>query len=195
MKVIAWEPVKNSDSLEKYARQMALHIDASKPFMLAGLSFGGIVATEICRFLKPQLLILFSTVATKFEMRSVYRFAGKLRLYKFLPTVFMKPFLPLAYWFFGPLDQEGKLLIKDYVLKIDGSYLRWALGKISNWQNEEVFIPHIRIHGTDDRAFPLKSLTADSFISGGGHICVFTHAEEASEKLRYELEKFQNSLR
>ncbi|MDB5120325.1 MAG: hypothetical protein JWN56_1543 [Sphingobacteriales bacterium] len=188
MQLIPWEPVNGDETLEQYARHLARKIDASKPFLLAGLSFGGIVASEICKFLKPEKLILFSTVTTQHEFRPFYRLAGTLRLYKLLPTIFMRLSLPFAYWFFGPLDKEGKKLITDYVLMSDGTYLRWSLGQISRWQNTEIFHPHIRIHGTKDRAFPLKSQNAPSYvIQKGGHSCVFTHANEVSEILWKEL--------
>lgn len=188
MEFIPWEPVKGDESLEEYARLLARKIDATKPFLLAGLSFGGIVAAEICTFMKPEKLILFSTVTTKHELGPFYRIAGKLHLYRILPTLFMRLSLPAAYWFFGPLDIEGKNLIADYVLLINGFYLRWCLGQISCWQNTSVFHPHIRIHGTEDRVFPLTSQTEiKHVIRDGGHTCVFTHADEVSEVLRKEL--------
>jgi len=188
MQLIPWEKVKGNETLEEYARHLARKIDASKPFLLAGLSFGGIVAAEIGKFLKPEKLILFSTVATGQELRRVYRLSGNLRLYRLLPTIFMRLTLPIAYWFFGPLDTEGKTLIADYVLKSEGVYLRWALGQISRWKNNDIYHPHIRIHGSLDRAFPLDLLNDVNYvIEGGGHTCVFTHAEEINEILREEL--------
>lgn len=188
MQFIPWDPVRGDETLQQYAKHLARKIDASKPFLLAGLSFGGMVAAEICKFLKPEKLILFSTVTTKQELRSFYRMAGSLHLYKFVPTIFMRLSLPFAYWFFGPLDAKGRKLITDYVLMNDGTYLRWCLGQISRWQNTEIFHPHIRIHGTLDKAFSLHAQQGVGYIvQGGGHICVFTHADEVSEALIKEL--------
>ena len=188
MQLIPWEKVKGNETLEEYARHLARTIDASKPFLLAGLSFGGIVAAEICKFLKPKKLILFSTVATGQELRRIYRLAGSLRLYRLVSNIYMRLTLPFAYWFFGPLDNEGKKLINDYVLMNEGVYLRWALGQISCWKNSEIYHPHIRIHGSLDRAFPLDLLNdVDYVIEGGGHTCVFTHATEVNEILMKEL--------
>lgn len=188
MKFLPWEPIRSGQTIHEYAIQMARNIDYSKPFLLAGLSFGGIVASEICKFLKPERLILFSTVITKHELQPFYRLTGRLRLYKFMSTIFFRLSLPFAYWIFGPLDFEGKKLITDYVMKNQGTYLRWCLGQISRWQNTDTFESCIRIHGTKDRAFPLSNQKeVRHIIQDGGHSCVFTHAEEVSEILGQEL--------
>ena len=184
---IPWLPVKGDETIEGYARQMAAAIEPGKPFMLAGLSFGGMMATEISKFLKPEKLILFSTVKCRQELPSIYLRAGRLGLYRFLRKTRIPLSLPFLHWFFGPLDAESRRLIDSFRDQIEPGYLRWSLKQISCWQNRDIFNPHVQIHGERDRAFPKSLVKANYVIGKAGHLCVFSHAEEVNRILRKEL--------
>lgn len=188
---IPWEPVKVDETIQSYARRLAVNIDHSKPFMLAGLSFGGMIASEISKFLKPEKLILFSSVMTFKELPKVYRAAGKSKVEWLLPDAFLKLSRPLLYWFLSPLDSASRGLVSSFLNKADPVFSRWALGQISRWQNEEIFEPHLHIHGGKDRIFPANLTQADYVIKGGGHFLVVTHAEEINQLLKKELELIQ----
>lgn len=188
MRHIPWEPVKRGETLEAYARRLSVSIDSSKPFMLAGLSFGGIIASEITKILKPVKLILFSTVMTCEELPYFYRAAGRSKIERLLPDVFLKLSRPLLYWFLSPLDKESRGLIDAFLKKNDPVFSRWAIGQISRWQNKEIFEPHVHIHGSEDRIFPINLTRPDYVIKGGGHFSVITHADEINLLLRKELQ-------
>ena len=61
--IIDWKPNEANESIENYAGRMASEIPKNEPFILLGLSFGGVIAQEICRILKPEKLILLSSIA------------------------------------------------------------------------------------------------------------------------------------
>ncbi|MGV3508112.1 MAG: alpha/beta fold hydrolase [Sphingobacteriaceae bacterium] len=184
---IPWRKLKGNETINEYARQLSKEINNTEPFMLAGLSFGGIMATEISKFIKPQRLILFSTVKTRKELPLLYRLAGKLKLYKVLPVVLLPLLLPFFYWFFGPLDKAGRRLVSAFLKETDPVLLKWSLGKISCWQNIELIESCLHIHGNRDRAFPVRLTKPDYTIIGGGHFCVLTHAAEINQILLKEL--------
>ena len=50
-----WITPNANESLKSYALRMAETINQSVPFALVGLSFGGMLATEIANVLHPQL--------------------------------------------------------------------------------------------------------------------------------------------
>jgi pimeloyl-ACP methyl ester carboxylesterase len=188
MRHIHWEAVQVNQTLESYANQLARHIDQSEPFLLAGLSFGGIVAAEISKFLRPEKLILFSSTMTRFQLPKIYRLAGKLYSDRLLPDRQILLPLQFLYWFFGPVDHESRKLIASYLKRSDPVFLRWALGQISRWHNEHAYEPHVHIHGSRDRVFPVSLTKADYVIDGGGHFSVITHADEINSILMKELE-------
>ena len=187
MQHISWQKTAEKQTIGSYARQMAAAIDSAKPFMLAGLSFGGMIATEICKFLKPEKLILFSTVKTAAELPAFYRFAGKLKLYRVFPPKTYKTVLPFLYWFLGAHDDEGRKLISSFFDKMDPLFLKWAIREITCWRNFKTFEPHLHLHGGLDRVFPISSIDATHIISAGTHLSVFYDAERINEILGDEL--------
>lgn len=186
---IPWEAVSGNESIATYAKKLAQKIDSTQPFMLAGLSFGGLVAREICKFIKPEKLILLSTIRTSKELPSLYKLAGKSGLYKILPASLLPLILPFLYWFFGPLNKEGRKLVAAFLKQTNPLLLKWSLGIISCWKNEVAFEPCLHIHGSRDRAFPVRLSQPNYIIKGGGHFCVLTHAEEVNKILAKELHK------
>ncbi|MEJ6980231.1 alpha/beta hydrolase [Pedobacter sp. P351] len=184
---IEWLPVKGNESIEFYAKCLADKIDVSKPFIIAGLSFGGMMAIEMSKIVKPDKLILFSTIRSNRELPLLYRLAGLMRLYKLLPDKFLTQTLSFLYWFFGPLDIEGKRLVSSFLQQSDPLMLTWAFSKISRWRNKETSSLSIQIHGSKDRVFPVRLTKPEYIIEGAGHLCVFTHANEINAILLKEL--------
>jgi hypothetical protein len=118
-------------------------------------------------------------VASYKNLPWLYRKAGDLKLYKFMPerrSSIIKPFL---YWFFGPLDKPGRKLIDAFFGQTHPKHINWALGRISMWRNAEINVPYVQIHGKKDRAFPMRLIKADYAINGG-HLCVFVDSEEVN---------------
>lgn len=189
MKHIPWQPATMEESIQGYARRLARDIDENEPFILAGLSFGGLVAIEISKFLKPEKLILFSTVETRKELPEIYRLAGKLSLYRFVPVSGYFLRLPIMDWLFGPLDESAKILLRDFIEDYDPIFMKWAIKELTKWQNLDVFKPHVHIQGSIDKLFPLRLLNPNYVIPNAGHLCVFTHANQVNEILRRELQK------
>jgi pimeloyl-ACP methyl ester carboxylesterase len=186
---IPWIDALPGESLQGYARRMAGAISKEEPFVLGGLSFGGMVAVEICKFLRPEKLILFSTVASNESLPWYYRLAGRARLYKLLPQNPPRPFMPFLFWFFGPLNKSGRDVLRYFASLIKPNFLKWALTQISTWQNTERPCDVISIHGEKDRTFPLRYIRKPGhIIKGAGHLAVYTHAREVSDLLEYVLE-------
>jgi len=191
MQHIPWEPVGKGQDIASYARQLARRIDAGRPFMLAGLSFGGMMAIEICKFLRPQKLILFSTVKTAAELPALYRLAGKLKLYNILPWKIYRLSLPFLYWFVGANNEASRTLLRSFLEHTDPGFLKWAVGEICSWKNTEIFSPYVHIHGEEDVVFPYKGLRAGHTIKGGTHFAVFDDAERINTILAEELGVFE----
>ena len=59
---VTWIKNEPGEQLSSYVLRLQKQIDTSKPFASLGVSFGGIVAHELCKFIKPQKLILISTI-------------------------------------------------------------------------------------------------------------------------------------
>lgn len=185
---LAWVPPLEKECLVQYARRFAQYIDNSEPFILVGLSFGGMLATEISKLVPPQHLILISSVSTRYELPFIYRLAGSLRLEKLIPykKLTKKPG-KLFNWLFGPLDNDCKAMLHSFVKEVDPLFLKWALGQISRWRNTAVPANLLQIHGSRDRVLWTRYSKASLIMSGGGHLCLHSHANVINGRLASHL--------
>ncbi|SDF62642.1 Thioesterase domain-containing protein [Pedobacter terrae] len=56
---VEWINPNKNETLEVYAERLSRIIDTSKPFALVGVSFGGMIAVELAKLLKPLQLLLY----------------------------------------------------------------------------------------------------------------------------------------
>src|ERR1044071_2262482 len=78
---LAWLAPLPHESLPHYARRFSGRINGDEKFCLIGLSFGGMIAVEIARILRPEKLILISSISCPAHLPSYYKIAGFLRLH------------------------------------------------------------------------------------------------------------------
>lgn len=178
-----WLEPLNHESISDYALRMAEGIDKSNPFFLLGLSFGGMVATEIAKRFPPVRLVLLSSAAVRGELPLPYRLAGHAGIHKLVPfSIFCRP-SRLANWFFGASDQDTRKLLSSIIRDTKPAFLTWAVDQIVNWKNSTLPSTLIQIHGTDDRViWPAKKQNTE-YVSGAGHLMVFTDASAVSARL------------
>ena len=182
-----WLMPENNESIEHYAKRLAELISDTEPFILVGLSFGGMVAVEISKFKKPQKLFLISSIASRSSLPALYKACGSLRLDKIVPPRWLKYPNAAMYWVFGPLNQETKSLFKDILFETDPLFLKWALGVIARWKSNQLPDHFIQIHGKHDRIFPCAAGANVRVVDAGGHLCVYSNSEEVNRILKDEL--------
>lgn len=179
---IEWiDPLKN-ETLGDYAKRLAVKIDTTKPFVLVGLSFGGIMAVEISGFMKPEQIILLSSTATFKQLPWYYRLAGKLRLHRLVHPQLLKTANPLFYWLFGTADHAHKKLLKQVLIDTDSRFLTWAISCILKWDHAVKPENMYHIHGSADKVLPIKFVQPDAVVNGG-HLIVYMQHEEVSALL------------
>ncbi len=184
---IEWLPVLKKESLEHYCRRLSEQIDGSCPFSLVGLSFGGIIATEMSKFLKPEQTVLISSFCLKQEVSKFYVFLSDSGLYKLLPTrIFLKP-NHFVYRLFGAYKPATKKLLQNILEDTDPEFFHWALNQLFSWNNDWIPPNLIRIHGTADKVLPYKTNMQAIPVEGGEHLMVYSKSEIVSEILTEKL--------
>lgn len=157
-----------TESFASYAERLMKQI-AIPDAIYIGLSFGGMMAIEVSKLIKPGQLILIASAKGKQEIPFYYKVAGMLSLHKLLPASLLKKSSFITNWFFGVTKQEDKQLLAEILRDTDSKFLKWALSKIVYWQNQELPINCTHIHGTADRILPYRFVKADIIVKGGGH--------------------------
>jgi len=173
-------PVKN-ESLSVYAERLSKVIDKAQPFALVGVSFGGMIAVEIAKVLKPTTTIIISSTMLSIHLPPLYRFAGSLGLLNIIPAKLLKSSNKLTQnYYFGTRSGSEKTLLSKIIKDTDPIFLKWAIGSILSWQNkikpERIF----HIHGTNDKILYSKKATPDFVIKNGTHFMVYQNAVEIS---------------
>lgn len=174
---LEWITPLPEETLVSYARRFSEKIDSSSPFILVGLSFGGLVATEISKMKPPHKLVLISSAATRRGLPLMYRLGGKMRIDKGFPyRKMLRPNRAFS-WAFGPLDKESQELVDTIIKDSDPAFTKWAIGEIARWKNREMPANLLQIHGSRDRIFHASAAKSAVIMNGGGHFCVYTHAK------------------
>ena len=184
---IKWPELSQNETLHSYCVKISALIDSSEPFSLIGLSFGGIVATEISKFLQPQATIIISSISTRNGLPIHYKICGWLRLNKLVPAFAMNKVYPFTYWYFGVTEPADKKLLKEVIHDTPTQFLKWAINEILHWKNEIRSDNLYHIHGTNDKLFPFSITKADKAVENGGHLMVYTNADSVSNLIRNHL--------
>jgi hypothetical protein len=179
---IEWKQPLKRESLNAYAKRLAKSVDTSQSFSLIGLSFGGMIATEVSTFLNPFKTILISSTYSSGLLPAYVRWISRIKLHKLVPASWLKLSAPLAHWFFGTKTTSEKKLLDQIMHDTDDQFLQWAINAILTWKNRSKPSNCIRIHGDNDRLLP-HFADADVIIKGGGHFMVFNKANEISTVL------------
>jgi len=184
-----WIPPEKGESLSAYARRMASSINQEEPFVLLGLSMGGMVAVEIAAQIKPILVVLLSSIPTSKHLPFYYRWAGVLQLPRLVPIRLIRAGA-LVKRIFVSEAAEDKKLVQQMIHDSDPAFIRWAMQAIVHWKGnpQPEFLLHI--HGTADGLLPVRFTLPTHLIKDAGHLMVLTHATAVNEILKKELGDF-----
>jgi hypothetical protein len=187
---IEWiAPYKNEPLIE-YAWRLSAQMDTTKPFRLIGLSFGGIVATELTKLILPVQTIIVSSTAVSSGIPWYYKIGGKLAIPDLTPNAFIKSANPLSYWLFGTKTKEEKRLLKQVLHDMDNTFMNWAIKKVTTWHNTEKPANLFHIHGAADKVLPCAFVKPDVIIPHGEHLMVFSMWETVSKVISDKLNGF-----
>ena len=179
---LEWLIPNKNETLEAYAKRMASKIEHDN-IVLLGVSFGGILVQEMCKFIKVRKLIVVSSVKSKHELPKRMKFAKFTKIYKLLPTQLFSNMDVLAKYAFGETLTKRVELYKKYLSVNDAYYLDWSIEQIINWNQEEPHPEAIYIHGDHDAVFPHSCSGNCIVLEGGTHIMVITKYKWFNENL------------
>jgi len=181
---IDWITPHKNEAIENYSKRLSNIIDTKNEFCLVGVSFGGLIATEISQILKPKLTFLISSAQTKNELRSIFKYFGKTKLITLIPTFLFNPPRVIAKYFFGAKNDK---LLNEILDDTDLNFVKWAINELINWKNTFQLENIIKINGTNDKLIPPKGNTKMKLIESGGHFMIVDRANEISEIINGEI--------
>jgi pimeloyl-ACP methyl ester carboxylesterase len=178
---IKWITPLENERLPDYAKRLSAQIDTSEKFSITGASFGGMIAAEMPRFLKPEHLILISSVKTFREIPLYIRVFKIFPIYRIMPESFIKWLANNFVFLFGIFKANEKKLFSDMLDSCPAGYLKGAIDMIMCWKNEEIPEKVIHIQGDQDRIFPVRRIKGPVIIPGGTHFMPYHKAAEVEK--------------
>ncbi len=109
--VLDWPTPEKNDTMETYAQKFLPQINMSKPFCLLGVSFGGMLCTELSKIISPQKTFLISTSKSRNELPWFIKALNYLPIHKMVSE---KQHRKMAYqgrWIIG----FGKAYIPEFL--------------------------------------------------------------------------------
>ncbi len=184
---ISWIKPHRKETLSSYAGRMAEKIDIKESFSLVGLSFGGMIATEISNQLKVDKTILISSIPTIDQLPVYYKIAGSLGLHRVMPISLLKKAARLKR-LFARESPEDQVILKEMIRDSNVDFIRWAFQAVLTWQNRAIPSNLFQVHGTKDEILPIKYTRPTHVVKNGSHLMVLTRPREVNEILRTILE-------
>jgi pimeloyl-ACP methyl ester carboxylesterase len=180
---IEWiKPLKN-ETLQSYSYRLAEQMDTSQPYVIVGLSFGGMLATEIVNRYPLGKMIILSSVPSSGDLPFYYRIAGKINMQKVIPISLMKS-AALMKRLFTAETAEQKAYLRMAIREVDTSFIRWALDAIVKWRGKVANADYVHIHGSRDAILPIRFCKPTHILKGGGHLVILTRNNEISEIIK-----------
>ena len=135
MIVLKWPLPEKNDTMQSYARKFLPQINTDQVFCLLGVSFGGMLCSELSRIISPKKIFLISTSKSRKELPWFIRFFKYVPIHQIIPE---KQHRKMAYegrWFIG----FGSALIPEYLGMINSmteNYFKICINIIVNWNSK-----------------------------------------------------------
>jgi pimeloyl-ACP methyl ester carboxylesterase len=180
---IDWINPLPGETLPGYAIRLRKHITGDNP-VIVGVSFGGMLVTEMAKADPSVKAIIISSNKTAIEFPSLYRAGRYVPVYKWVPPTLLKKTALFRSYFFGPKGERQKEIFRKILIDSDTRFTKWAIHSILNWKNTEVPENIIHIHGNADRLLPYRKVKADYVIENGTHLMIMNQPEEISTLIK-----------
>ncbi|MBC7694372.1 MAG: hypothetical protein H7141_02890 [Burkholderiales bacterium] len=186
--VLKWPLPEKEDTMQSYARKFLPQINTTQPFCLMGVSFGGMLCTELSEIISPKKIFLISTSKQRNELPWFIRFFKSVPVHKIISE---KQHRKMAYegrWFIG----FGKAYIPQYLGMINSmqaNYFKNCINIIVNWDRKIFPENYVHIHGDADKLLQYKYVKADYAIHNGSHAMIVFQAGEICQIIEKEIQK------
>lgn len=178
----AWLEPAPREKLAAYAGRMAGLIPHTRPLILGGASFGGMLAAQMAQDIRPDALVLIGSCLSPAEIASRVRWAALGA--PFIPAPIGERARVMGRVFIrqlGPMTGEQREFLLTMAGAIPFAFIRWAAGAIFSWKGAPAATcPVYRIHGDRDPVIPMAPARTSTVIRGAGHVPNISHAAEVN---------------
>ena len=183
--MIDWISNRPNESLYDYAARIIEKYGITSDDILAGLSFGGLVAQQIADILKPDYVILISSFRTKDDLKIQFSSGLKLKLHKLMPEMKSEFIGTIVANYLNSGTNQSKSALKAMLSSTDMKLMKWSLEKIYEQNNPlAIDVKKYSLIGSIDRVVKPWKIESTYIVEGGSHFMVYDKAEEISDIIR-----------
>jgi len=166
------------ESMESFALSFIPLIDQEHPFVLMGVSLGGMLCTELADTLNPLGVIVVSSAKSYMELPGRYTFMRKFHLNRIIPKRLVKGGSRMLQGIVEPDRRYDPKTFKSMIRAKDPLYLKRTVDMIVNWNRIHHDPDIVHIHGNSDNTIPVRNVNCDYLIPEGSHMMILSRAEE-----------------
>jgi hypothetical protein len=184
--VLSWPIPEKEDTMQSYAQKFLTQIDTTSPFCLLGVSFGGMLCTELSKSISPQKTFLISSCKVRNELPWFIRILKHLPVHLWINETKHRKIAYRGRWIVG----FGKAYIPEFLGMVNSmttNYFKHCINIIVNWQNEQFPKNVVHIHGTNDKLLWYKKVKVDYTIRDGSHAMIVFRPEEINKIIEKEI--------
>ncbi len=170
-------------TMTEFAKVLSKQIDTNQPFVLIGVSLGGMLASEMSTFISPQKTIIISSAKSRKELPAQYRFQRAIPIYSLVPKRLIKGGARILQPIVEPDRKHNKATFKAMLNDKDPKFLKRTVRMIIRWKRTKAPKDIIHIHGTKDHTIPIRNVNCDYTVDQGSHMMALTKASKISELL------------
>jgi pimeloyl-ACP methyl ester carboxylesterase len=190
---VEWITPQKNETLAAYALRLKEEYIPDDA-IIVGLSFGGMLATEIAKQHPSLRAIVVSSSKTKQELPPIYSIGKYFPFHRWSPYTLQKWFMLRMKSLFGIRTKKTEKIYEIIIQNSNPEFNIWAVNAILEWRNTEVPENIIHIHGTHDKILPYKYVQCHYAIEKGGHLMILEQAELFSRILKNIIVNKQLSL-
>ncbi len=183
--VIELIDANNETDWEEYIQLYLNRIDQDQDFSLVGISFGGIICSELSQRCSPEKVVYISTIKNSSEKPWFIRLGRYLPLHKLIPGQWL---IDIHVWRFKRLRNLSKAkdrftIMIDMAQKTKPHFISWVTNRVVKWNFKGEAGSYSHIHGTRDLLFPIRRIKNAIPVSGGSHLVVMFQRKKIKELL------------
>lgn len=176
-------------TLPEFAKELSVQVDTMTPYILIGVSLGGMLATEMGEYLNPVKIIVISSAKCREELPRRYKFQRKSPIYRCVSGELAKKGAKVMQPIVEPDRNKDKETFKSMLNDKDPAFLKRTIQMIMEWERADFRSDIIHIHGDNDSTIPIRNVKCDYIVKNGSHMMVLTRGAEISKLINEVLLK------
>lgn len=183
-------PALAGESLGAYAERLIAAGVFEGARFVGGSSLGGMIAQEVAVRIKPEAVVLISTIRHPREFGVLSRRLGqwvtpRIPISAYRGARVLSPFIAPT---IGLHRARLATLLNDMLRDLPPAWLHWAATAAFTWPGiEHLPCPAHQIHAAWDRPFPASRSRADEIVPMAEHVLPLTHPALVADFIRRRL--------